>query len=256
MTAPYHTCLIIDDNYIDNFVTRKLLENSKFAENIIVSESPEGSIESLRNGSVKPDVIFLDIRMPVMSGFDMLGKLAEINFDIVFTTAFDQYAIRAIKFGALDYLVKPIDKDELREAVNKHLQHSQKDSLKQLTALLSHIKKSNDLSFQKIALPTMHSYELVPLNNIVVCESNNNYTNVRLNNGQHFLISKTLKQIEDLLDMPPFFRVHNSFLVNLQYAIRYMKGEGGYLVLNNDMTIPVSRAKKEELLKLITHLSV
>ncbi len=151
--------------------------------------------------------------------------------------------------------MKPIDKDELREAVNKHLQHAQRDSIKQLTALLSHIKKSNDLSFQKIALPTMHSYELVPLNNIIVCESNNNYTDVRLNNGQHFLISKTLKQIEDLLDMPPFFRVHNSYLVNLQYAIRYVKGEGGYLVLNNDMTVPVSRSKKEELLKLITHLS-
>ena len=205
---------------------------------------------------LQPQLIFLDVEMPEMTGFEMLEALKEINFDIIFTTAFDQYAIRAIKFGALDYLVKPIDKDELREAINKHLQHSQRDALKQLTALLSHIKKSNDLSFQKIALPTMHGYELVPLNNIIVCESNNNYTDVRLNNGQHFLISKTLKQIEDLLDMPPFFRVHNSFLVNLQYAIRYVKGEGGYLVLNNDMTVPVARSKKEELLKLITNLSV
>ncbi len=204
----------------------------------------------------QPQLIFLDVEMPEMTGFEMLEALKEINFDIIFTTAFDQYAIRAIKFGALDYLVKPIDKDELIEAVNKHQEHAQRDSIKQLTALLSHIKKSNDLSFQKIALPTMHGYELVPLNNIIVCESNNNYTNVRLNNGKNILISKTLKQIEDLLDMRPFFRVHNSFLVNLQYAIRYVKGEGGYLVLNNDMTVPVSRSKKEELLKLITHLSV
>jgi two-component system LytT family response regulator len=194
--------------------------------------------------------------MPNKNGFEMLEELTEINFDIIFTTAFNQYAIRAIKFGALDYLIKPVDKDELREAVNKHLQHRQKDSFKQLTALLSHIRKSNDLSFQKIALPTMHGYELVPLNNIMVCESNNNYTNVRLNSGQNILISKTLKQIEELLDMRPFFRIHNSFLVNLQYAIRYVKGEGGHLVLNNDMTVPVARSKKEELLKLITHLSV
>lgn len=204
----------------------------------------------------QPQVFFLDVEMPEMSGFEMLERLSDINFDIIFTTAFNQHAISAIKFGALDYLVKPIDKDELRDAVNKHLQHAQRDSLKQLNALLSHLKKSNDLSFQKIALPTMHGYELVPLINIVVCESKNNYTNICLNNGQHFLISKTLKQIEDLLDMSPFFRVHNSFLVNLQYAIRYVKGEGGYLILNNDMTIPVARSKKEELLKLITHLSV
>jgi two-component system, LytTR family, response regulator len=186
----------------------------------------------------------------------MLEELKEINFDIIFTTAFNQYAIRAIKFGALDYLIKPIDKDELCEAVNKYLKHFQKDSFKQLTALFSHIRTSNDQSFQKIALPTMHSYELVPINNIVVCESNNNYTNVRLHDGQNILISKTLKQIDDLLDMRPFFRVHNSFLVNLNYAIRYVKGEGGFLVLNNDITVPVARSKKEELLKLITHLSL
>ena len=205
---------------------------------------------------IQPQLIFLDVEMPPKDGFEMLEELKTINFDIIFTTAFNQYAIRAIKFGALDYLIKPVDKDELREAVDKHLQNHQKDSFKQLTALLSHIRKSNDLSFQKIALPTMHGYELVPLNNIMVCESNNNYTNVRLNNGQNILISKTLKQIGDMLDMHPFFRVHNSFLVNLQYAIRYVKGEGGYLVLNNDMNVPVARSKKEELLKLITHLSV
>ena len=114
---------------------------------------------------------------------------------------------------------------------------------------------SSDLSFQKIALPTMHGYELIPLNNIMYCESKSNYTDVRLNNGQHLVISRTLKEIEELLDMPPFFRIHNSYLVNLQYAIRYIKGDGGNLVINSDISIPVSRNKKEELLKLITHLS-
>ena len=226
---------------------------------------PEIEVEAVCNNAEKalqqiyrqqPQLVFLDVEMPGMNGFEMLEGLAQVNFDIIFTTAFDQYAIRAIKFGALDYLIKPIDKDELCEAVDKLINRTQRDSLKQLNALLSHIKKSNDLSFQKIALPTMHSYELVPLNNIIVCESKNNYTTVRLNNGQNILISKTLKQVEDLLDMQPFFRVHNSFLVNLQYAIRYVKGEGGHLVMNNDITVPVARSKKEELLKLITHLSV
>jgi two-component system LytT family response regulator len=203
----------------------------------------------------QPQLVFLDVEMPMMTGFEMLEVLPEINFDIIFTTAFDQYAIKAIRFGALDYLVKPIDKDELRSAVDKFLKRTQRDSFKQLTALFTHIKKSNDLSFQKIALPTLHSYELVPLNNIMFCESSSNYTNIHLNNGQSILISRTLKEIEDLLDMDPFFRVHNSYLVNLQYAVRYIKGEGGMLVLNNDVSIPVSRNRKEELLKLITHLS-
>lgn len=219
-----------------------------------VCDTAAMGLQQIKN--YQPQLIFLDVEMPGMTGFEMLEQLKEINFDIIFTTAFNQYAIRAIKLGALDYLIKPIDKDELCEAVNKHFQHRQTDSINQLAALLSHIKKGDDFSFQKIALPTMHGYELVPLSDIVVCESNNNYTNVRLNNEQNILISKTLKQIEDLLDMRPFFRVHNSFLVNLQYAIRYVKGEGGYLVLNNDMTIPVARSKKEELLKLITHFSV
>jgi len=203
----------------------------------------------------QPQLVFLDVEMPGMTGFEMLEKITDINFDIVFTTAFNQYAIRAIKFGALDYLVKPVDKDELRAAIDKVIKHTRGESLKQLTALLTHIRKSNDLSFQKIALPTMHGYELIPLNNIMYCESKNNYTDVRLNNGQHLVISRTLKEIEELLDMHPFLRVHNSYLVNLQYAIRYIKGDGGALVLNNDISVPVSRNKKEELLKLITHLS-
>src|SRR5450432_4346648 len=154
----------------------------------------------------QPSLIFLDVEMPGMTGFEMLGTLSSFPFDIIFTTAFDQYAIRAIRFGALDYLVKPIDKDELLETINKFLNRTQRDSLKQLSALLTHIRKNNDLSFQKIALPTLHGYELVPLNNIIFCESSSNYTDIHLNNGQHMLISRTLKDIEDLLDMQPFFR--------------------------------------------------
>ncbi len=249
------TALIIDDEkHCADSLSSQIQKYCPGIEILDTCDTAEKGLQQIHR--LRPQLIFLDVEMPVMNGFEMLEKLTEINFDVIFTTGFNQYAIRAIKFGALDYLIKPINKDELCEAVDKFINRTQRDSLKQLNALLSHIKKSNDLSFQKIALPTMHSYELVPLNNIIVCESKNNYTTVRLNNGQNILISKTLKQLEDLLDMEPFFRVHNSFLVNLQYAIRYVKGEGGYLVMNNDMTVPVARSKKEELLKLITHLSV
>jgi two-component system LytT family response regulator len=125
----------------------------------------------------------------------------------------------------------------------------------QLSALLAHASKSNDFSFQKIAFHTQSSYELVPIENIVVCESSSNYTHVHLNSGEKLLVSKTLKEIEEILDQAPFFRVHHSFLVNLQFAIRYIKGEGGFLVLNNNMTVPVSRTRKDGLLKIITRLS-
>ena len=203
-----------------------------------------------------PKLVFLDVEMPGMSGFEMLESLGNTSFGLIFTTAYDRYAIRAIKFGAMDYLVKPIDKDELRTSIDTFLKRTKNDSVQQLSALLSHVSKNHPFSFQKIAFPTMHSYELVPLSDIIVCEGNSNYTNVKLKNGQTMVVSKTLKEIEELLDGPPFFRIHNSWLVNLQYAIRYIKGEGGFLELVNNISIPVSRARKEELLKFITQPSV
>ena len=246
--------LIIDDekHCCDSLTWQ--LENYCPEINIVgVSNNAESALLLIRQ--LDPQLVFLDVEMPGMNGFEMLELLPEISFDIIFTTAFDHYAIRAIRFGALDYLIKPVDKDELRLAVDHHLKGNFRDAVKQLGAMLTHIRKSNDLAFQKIAFSTLNSYELVSLENIIVCESSSNYTHVYLNSGKQLIVSKTLKEIEEMLAMLPFFRVHHSFLVNLQFAVRYIKGEGGFLVLNNDMTVPVSRSKKEELLKIITHLS-
>ncbi len=245
--------IIDDEKHCSDNLQWQLRQYCPEVEIVSVCKNAEQGLSAIN--IQQPQLIFLDVEMPGMNGFEMLEKLPAINFDIIFTTAFDQYAIRAIRFGALDYLVKPVDKDELCAAVDKVAKQTNRESLKQLTALLTHIRKSNDLSFQKIALPTIHGYELVQLNNIIYCESKSNYTNIYLNNGQQLLVSRTLKDIEELLNMHPFFRIHNSYLVNLQFAVRYTKGEGGFLVLNNDITVPVSRTKKEELLKLITHLS-
>jgi len=254
MTGTLTKALIIDDE--KHCCESLQWQLNTYCPEVEVMETCHNGETGLQKiAELKPGLIFLDVEMPVMNGFEMLAAIPDISFDIIFTTAFDKYAIRAIKFGALDYLVKPIDKDDLKSAVNNFQKRSHKDSMKQLDALLTHIRKSNDLSFRKIAFPTQHSVELVPLNNIMSCESSSNYTRIHLNNGQVMLVSKTLKDIEELLDMPPFFRVHHSFLVNLQYAVRYIKGEGGWLVLSNDVSIPVSRSKKEELLKVITHLS-
>jgi two-component system, LytTR family, response regulator len=246
--------LIIDDEkHCSDSLQWQIKNHCPDIEVAAICHNAETGLKAIEKD--QPQLVFLDVEMPGMSGFEMLEALPKIDFDIIFTTAYNQYAIRAIRFGALDYLIKPIDKDELMAAVDTLMKRTQRDSLKQLNALLTHIRKSNDLSFQKIAFPTLHGYELVPLNNIMACESRSNYTNIHLNNGRNMLVSRTLKEIEEMLDMPPFFRVHNSYLVNLQYAVRYNKGEGGFLVLSDDLTVPVSRNKKEELLKIITNFS-
>jgi len=203
----------------------------------------------------QPQLVFLDVEMPGKNGFEMLESLAAINFDIIFTIAFDNNAIKVIRFGALDYLIKPVDKDDLQTALKQIIKRRLQGSEKKLSALHSLLKKTSDFNFGKIAFHTQSSYELVSPENILFCESSSNYTYVHLNSGEKLLVSKTLKEIEDILDHATFFRVHHSFLVNLQFAIRYIKGEGGFLVLNNNMSIPVSRNKKDELLKIITHIS-
>ena len=201
----------------------------------------------------KPRLLFLDVEMPGKNGFKLLEELKEIEFDIIFTTAFAEYAIRAIKFGALDYLIKPVDKDELITAVGKlNNKTNPNASLEQIKTLLDQLNIHQAVSSQKIALPTLHGFELVLMSNIVICESSSNYTNIVLANGQRLLISRTLKEIEELLNMHPFFRLHHSFLVNLTYATRYIKGEGGTLILQDNLEVPVARRKKEDLLKLIT----
>lgn len=247
------TLIIDDEKHCCDGLEWLIKTYCPFIEVAAICHNGESGIKAIEKE--QPQLIFLDVEMPDMSGFQMLEDLPVINFDIIFTTAYNQYAIRAIRFGALDYLLKPVDKDDLQMAIDAHLKRTQRDSLKQLNALLTHIRKSNDLSFQKIAFPTLHGYELVPLNNIMACESSSNYTNIHLNNGKRMLVSRTLKEIEEMLDMPPFFRIHNSFLVNLQYAVRYIKGEGGFLVLSDDLTVPVSRNKKSELLEIITNLT-
>ncbi len=249
------TALIVDDekHCCDN-LSWQLNKYCPEVELLGVCNSADEGLEMIRRSN--PRLVFLDVEMPGKTGFEMLEDFKQIPFHIIFTTAFNQYALRAIKFGALDYLMKPIEKDELLNAINKTIKNEQQISINQLTALFTHAGKTNEFSFQKIAFPTQHSYELVALNDILACESSSNYTNVRLTNGKTMVVSKTLKEIGELLNFAPFFRIHNSYLVNLQYAIRYIKGEGGFLVLNNETSFPVSRNKKDELLKYITHLTV
>ncbi|QHT66199.1 response regulator transcription factor [Rhodocytophaga rosea] len=198
----------------------------------------------------QPDVVFLDIEMPVMNGFEMLGRLSDITFEVIFTTGYDSYAIKAIRFSALDYLLKPIDKDELMKAVGKISQRRHNPLAQQLDILMQKLNHK-PVVLQKIALPTLEGYELVPVVHIIQCESDGNYTLVYLKNGKKFLISRTLKEIEELLEGQGFLRIHHSHLINLNEIIRYVRGEGGYVVMSDNTSVNVSRSRKDILLKLL-----
>ena len=212
---------------------------------VAICNSGEEAIAAINQQ--KPDLVFLDIEMPRMNGFDMLQKIGTINFEIIFTTSFDQYALRAIRFSALDYLLKPIDKDDLQTAVQKVIQRTQKPIALQLQLLMQKLQQPvNPLN--KIALPTMEGLQMVPVESILYCESDSNYTIFYLKDKQKIIVSRTLKEMEEMLEEYSFARVHSSYLVNLQEVNKYVKGEGGYLVLNDGSIVNVSASRKKLLL--------
>ncbi|MHA4843985.1 LytR/AlgR family response regulator transcription factor [Flavitalea antarctica] len=196
----------------------------------------------------QPQILFLDIEMPRMNGFEMLEKLPEIHFEIIFTTSYDQYAIKAIRFSALDYLLKPVDREELQRAVQKITQRLHYPLPQQLEILLQKIHQPASF-IQKIALPTMEGLQMVDVNSIISCVSDSNYTIFLLKNKQKIIASRTLKEIEEMLEEYAFLRVHNSHIVNLNEVNKYIRGEGGYLIMSDDSSVDVSRSRKEMLLK-------
>lgn len=197
----------------------------------------------------RPDILFLDIEMPIMNGFEMLEQFSEIPFSIVFTTSYDQYAIKAFHFSALDYLLKPVDPKELIRAVQKIKEQKNLPSPEQFEMLLKQVNHKGD-GFQKIAVPTAEGFELIPADQVVRCEANGNYTNLFLKNNNKIIACRTLKEMEEQLqDFSFFIRVHHSWIANLNEVTKYIRGEGGYLVMSDGSTVNVSRNRKETLMK-------
>jgi two-component system LytT family response regulator len=189
----------------------------------------------------QPQLLFLDIEMPVQNGFNLLEAFEEPAFDIIFTTAYNQYAIKAFKFSAFDYLLKPIDADDLKAAVERYAQKkagSVKDQLKVLSAQLQQ-KQLN-----RIALPSSDGLMMVGPQQIVRCESESNYTKVYLTGKQKIVVAKTLKELEDILVSFQFYRVHHSHLVNLAHVERYVRADGGYVLMSDGAHITIARNKK------------
>lgn len=197
----------------------------------------------------QPDILFLDIMLGDGTGFDILEIHPNLNSKIIFVTASDEYAIKAFKFAAIDYVLKPYSNSDLATAIDKAKNQIQPDK-EQLSVLQESITQPNARP-KKISLHTSDKIIVVELNNIVRCKSDNNYTEFYMNNGKKILVGKTLKYFADMLKDFQFLRVHQSHLVNLQYIKEYIKSDGGYLLLHNKKTIPVSVRKRNEVVEAI-----
>lgn len=201
-------------------------------------------------GEQKPQVLFLDIEMPQMNGFELLKQIAVIDFEIIFTTSYDKYALQAIRFSALDYLLKPVGREELQQAVQKVIRRSGVPIPLQLDILFQKYFRPS-VPVTRLALPTLEGLQLVGVDSIISCAAESNYTIFRLKEKQKLIVSRTLKETEEMLEDFSFLRVHNSSIVNLNKIEKYVKGEGGYLLMSDGSSIDVSRSRKERLLNIL-----
>jgi two-component system, LytTR family, response regulator len=218
-----------------------------------------GKADGVKSGmalikKAKPDLVLLDIKMDDGTGFDLLDRLQPIDFKVIFITAYDEYAVKAFRFNALDYLLKPLDPDELVQAIDKARGIIQKDFLTQLENLREHLSMENK-SNKKIIIKTFDNIHLVPIEEILYCESDRSYTTVYILNHQKIVASTYLKDYEEMLSGSGFFRVHKSYLINLRLIRRFEKSEGGYVVLEGDVKIPVASRKREQLLEMFEKLT-
>ncbi len=197
---------------------------------------------------LKPDLVFLDIEMPQMNGFQVLEAVENLSFALVFVTAYDKFALKAFKYSAIDYLLKPVESQELIRAVHR-AEKQERFVKEQIELLKQQLAQANKPSNDKIALPYQNGVTFVKLKDIVYCESDDNYTKFFLIDGQHYLITKSLKDIQELLEDRGFLRVHRQYIINLDQIKKFYKGEGSYLLMTNNKSIPISRMHKEKLIE-------
>lgn len=243
--------LIIDDENRTRELIAKMITSFGFdIEAIPAGENVQSGIKAIEE--IKPDIVFLDIQMPDGTGFDVLKSVKNKNFEVVFITAHEEFAIKAIKFSALDYLLKPIDPSELRAAVEKAIKAvDDKKEDSQFEALQNNIQPSQK---RRLVLKTQESVYVVELHEIIRCEADRNYTSFFLVGGKKILVSKTLKEYETLLSSHNFLRVQQSHLINLDYVDRYDKGNGGSVVMKDGSEVPLSPAKRDIFFKILENL--
>lgn len=244
------TIIIDDEQHCTDRLIRLLNELKEFEVEIAgFASTVEEGLQLIKNN--QPDLVFLDVNLGNGSGFDLLKKSGKINYSIIFCTAYDQYAVQAFRFSALDYLLKPVSKELLGEALLKMNKQKEENIIERKLELLF---QNNHSTHKRIAIPDVKGIVFVPLNDIIRCQGNVNYTQIFLRNGEQFLASKTIKEFEELLKEYNFFRLHNSHLVNLDTIKRYKKGSGGSVLLEDGTELDVSVRRKDEFLRKMKNL--
>ena len=246
--------VIIDDEQhcIDRLKGLLITDHSVSVQLTGTSNSVDEGIKLV--SAVQPDLIFLDVQLHDKTGFDLLRALPNLNYKVIFTTAYEKFAIQAIKFSAIDYLLKPVDKDDLDVALAKVSKEiSQEMTSAKLDHLLENIEKKNSIP-KKIIVPTVSGFEFLNVADIIRCESEINYTTIFLKEKKKLLVAKTLKEFEEMLHDYNFYRVHNSHLINLAFIKSYNKGKGGSVILSDGTEIEVSTRRKEDFLKKLSQL--
>lgn len=248
-----YSCIIVDDEKPQQEILTNMLSKrfTDYKLEAICSSVDEG-IKKIK--TLKPALVFLDVQMPPKTGFDLLSSLDQINFEVIFTTSFEHFAIKAFKFSAIDYLLKPFSEEDLALALKKFEEkYAVQSSLKNVQNLLTNINM-NTSDKARIALPTMTGFVFAQVNDIIRCESDNNYTTFYFEDKSHLMVSKTLKDCEELLHDYNFFRVHASHLINMRYIKEYIKGEGGQVKMSDNSYVDVSRRKKDEFIQQLNKL--
>ena len=245
--------IIIEDEQASRDILKGYVE--KYCDDVEVcgmADSVEPGLKLIHR--YQPDLVFLDIEMPFGNGFDLLDKLEDINFDIVFTTAFSNYALQAIQVSASNYLLKPINIDELVEAVEKVKENRLKENHYLSTRILVENVKIENQQLHKIVLPTLEGFEVITVRDIIHCEAEDNFTRFKLNDGKQKLICRNLKYYQELLSDFGFIRVHKSHLINQNYVVKFRKGKGGTATMKNGDEIEISATRKKDFLEVFQSL--
>jgi len=245
-------CVIIDDERMARESFNKIIDRY-FAEKLEVvalSESVKEGVAAIHKYT--PDIVFLDIQMPNEDGFKLFDYFDKLNFEVIFTTAYNKYAVDAIKSSALDYLLKPINFIDLNDSIKRfEKQEFIKSRQERVEVLISNMNMGSSIK-SKVALPTLSGYQMEKINNIMYCEADQNYTKIHLVNGKYILVSKTLKIVEGLLPADLFFRIHKTYLLNLNYVEKYLRTDGHKVILDDGSQLDIASRRIDEFVKALT----
>ncbi|MEI6436758.1 MAG: LytTR family DNA-binding domain-containing protein [Bacteroidota bacterium] len=244
--------IVDDEDHVRDSLSKLLARHCQQATVVGTACSVAGGIRVVQE--LRPDLVLLDIQMSDGTGFDLLTSLAPVDFKVIFITAYDQYALQAFRFSALDYLLKPVNPEHLVASVNRAGSLLRDHFNMQMDALYENLK-SISRQDKKIILKTTDQIHLLDLKSIVCCESDSCYTTVHTKEGGRIMVSKTLKEYEEMLSGCGFYRVHKSYVINLAHIKRFEKPDGGYIVLTNDLKIPVASRKREEMMELLERMA-